>query len=247
MKILFSFKFLLIYIQILLIISCIEIKGGDKVGIFSKLFNEKLFKKNISVKDEDKFYEEKEKGLENILGKPEGLVGHAIIPFDVGGAVDMYYYSNHIEGTAFVTMELIKPDGTGPKPNRNGTFELIAFTKEKINDFENKDLPFNKIERRFCGIFTSIGNYSFQAKLEPGETCEIPNEKGNIYMVFDEYKPDGKDFLIGNKKHGLLLIIEIFKDELDFARENGSKQLIQKLKEKNIYPYSDMNRESVLK
>ena len=31
-----------------------------------------------------------------MLGKMEGLIGHAIIPFYIGGTVDMYYFSNHI-------------------------------------------------------------------------------------------------------------------------------------------------------
>lgn len=47
-----------------------------------------------------------------------GIVGHAIIPFSIGGAVDMYYFTDHIKGTGFATMELLNPDGNGPKPNK---------------------------------------------------------------------------------------------------------------------------------
>jgi hypothetical protein len=47
-----------------------------------------------------------------------GFVGHAIIPFQIGGAVDMYYFPNGIPGTGFATVELIEPDGSGPKPHR---------------------------------------------------------------------------------------------------------------------------------
>ncbi len=41
------------------------------------------------------------------------MVGHAIIPFTISGAVDMYYLPNHIKGTRIVTMELLNPDGNG--------------------------------------------------------------------------------------------------------------------------------------
>ena len=44
-------------------------------------------------------YELKEIGLENVLGKMHEVVGHAIIPFSIGGAVDMYYFSTELEHT----------------------------------------------------------------------------------------------------------------------------------------------------
>ena len=78
-------------------------------------------------------YELKVQGLENVLGKMHNMVGHAIIPFGVGGSVDMYYFLNHIQGTSFATMELLDPEGNGPKPNRIGTYELVAFTKQPYN------------------------------------------------------------------------------------------------------------------
>jgi len=84
--------------------------------------------------------------------------------------------------------------------------------------------------------------------LEPGETIEIPTEDGaNKCFVLDEYKPGNVGFKIGNEKHGLLLVIEIFHDEMEYAMENGSSSLIAKLKSKGHYPYSDLNRQSVLK
>lgn len=197
----------------------------------------------------EKDYELKSQGLERVLGKPDSIVGHAIIPFEIGGTVDMYYYPNGIKGTGFATMELIQPDGSGPVPNRNGTYELVAFTKLKYVTDTTHTSAFNLIERRMCGIFTTIGSYSLETKLEPGETMEIPGGDGEseTCIVFDEYRPDNKDFLIGDRKHGLLLVIEVFRDEMEYAMENGSAQLLTRLKEKGHYPYSDLDRESVLK
>lgn len=174
------------------------------------------------------------------------MVGHAIIPFAVGGAVDMYYFPNHIQGTGFATMELLDPDGNGPKPNRLGTYELVAFTKETYNESEETETAFNLIERRICGIFTTIGNYSFEAVLNPNETCEIPSdEEENKCLVFDNYQPDNKEFKIGDRKHHLLLCLEIFRSEMGFARQNGGEELLDKLKVAGHYPYSDLNREPV--
>jgi hypothetical protein len=84
-------------------------------------------------------YNLKQQAIETILGSSADVIGHAIIPFRVIagmtlGAVDMHYFPNHVEGTGFTTMELIQTDGTGPVPNTNGTYELIAFTKQPFND-----------------------------------------------------------------------------------------------------------------
>jgi hypothetical protein len=192
-------------------------------------------------------YELKSQGLENLLGKMDGLVGHAIIPFAVGGAVDMYYFPNHIKGTGFATMELIRPDGNGPKPNSFGTYELVAFTRlpysMQVYSVQKGDTPFSKIERRICGIFTKIGFYSFEAVLKPGDTCEVPqNDEENTCIVFYNYTPDGKNFKIGEKEHHLLLCIELFKSEMDYARENGSQNLLELFKNAGYFPYSDMDR-----
>lgn len=201
----------------------------------------------FSVEEFDEHYDLKKIALEVVLGEMYPMVGHAIIPFQVGGAVDMYYFTNHIPGTAFATMELIQPDGSGPRPNEYGTYELLAFTKYAYDAHKEGEprTEFEKIERRVCGIFTAIGFYSFEATLKPGETCQLPNDKP-IYLVFDRYQPNNVDFKIGSKKHHLLLCIEVYENEMNFSRENGSTELFKKLKEKGFYPYSDMDREPVV-
>ena len=236
-------------LTILTITSCSNQIGQNDMNIFKKIFGKKEIKKEFTQEEYDKDYELKMAGLEYVLGKSHNLVGHAIIPFEIGGAVDMYYFPNGIKGTGFATMELLKPDGTGTIANRLGTYELVAFTKlEYVQDTVETN-PFNLIERRICGILTGIGSYSFEAKLEPLETCEMPRneEEVNLCLIFDEYKLDGKEFRVGNRKHGLLLIIEVHRNEMEFAMNNGTGKLIEKLKEKGYYPYSDLDRESVIK
>lgn len=218
------------------------------MNVFKKFFGKKEVKKEFTQEGYDRDYELKMDGLEYVLGKSHNIVGHAIIPFEIGGAVDMYYFTNGIKGTGFATMELLQLDGTGPIPNQNGTYELVAFTKLNYDQDTAEKTPFNLIERRICGILTGIGFYSFEAKLEPLDTCEMPRDEGeeNLCLIFDEYKPNGKEFKVGNRKHGLLLIMEVHRNEMEFAMSNGTRILIDKLKEKGYYPYSDLDRESVI-
>lgn len=219
------------------------------MNFFKRLFGgkETLVEKEFSEEEYEKDYDLKSKGLEEVLGKMHPLVGHAIIPFAVGGAVDMYYFPNHIKGTGFATMELLDPDGKGPKKNRLGTYELVAFTKYDYNTSDEVKTQFNQIERQACGFLTAIGTYSPHAVLNPKETIEIPGEenKENTCLVFDNYNPDGKEFRIGNRKHHLLLCIQIFRSEMEFARTNGSDELFGLLKKNGHYPYSDLDRASV--
>lgn len=231
----------------------VEISGGEEEQIVSSESEETESdadgKKKFTDEDYQQHFIAKRGALEKILGKMHDTVGHSFFAFQVGGPVDMYYFPKAIEGTALVTMELIEPDGSGPLPNRLGTYELIAFTKHKIEEKnESKSIAFNKIEERICHIFTMVGDNSFQRKIEPQDTGEIPpqDEGENICVVFDEYKKKGIDFKINNKKHGLLLCIEVFRQEMVYAIEEGSNKLLEKLKEKGYYPYSDLDREPVV-
>jgi hypothetical protein len=242
-------KRILYLLGLLIIFSCSNNTKQESMGFFQKLFGKKETPKEFTQEEWDEDYENKQAGLEKVLGKMHDMVGHAIIPFEVGGTVDMYYFPNGISGTGFATMELLNPDGNGPIPNRLGTYELVSFTKEPFSSNEGEQVPFNKIERRLCGIMTTIGAYSTQARLGPNETAELPGKEGqpNLCVLFDEYKPSGIEFRIGERKHGLLLVMEIFREEMEYAMEYGSEMLIEKLKLKGHYPYSDLNRESVVK
>lgn len=199
----------------------------------------------------DRYYELKQAALERVLGPMHDMVGHAIIPFGIGGTIDMYYFPNGIDGTGFATMELIEPDGSGPKPNKIGTYELVSFTKHNIAQnsgvLKAEGSPYNQIERRMCGIMTTVAYYSYEAVLNPSETAEVPFEenKPNVCLIFDEYKPSGKEFEIDGQRHCLLLCMEIFKSEMEYAMKHGSAGLLKALKEKGYYPYSDLDRKPV--
>ncbi|CAM4277868.1 suppressor of fused domain protein [Flavobacterium terrigena] len=67
----------------------------------------------------------------------------------------------------------------------------------------------------------------------------------NNCLILDNYKPENKEFKIGDRSHHLLLCIEVFRSEMEFARKNGSAKLIELLKEKGFYPYSDLDRTPV--
>ena len=152
--------------------------------------------------------------------------------------MDMYYFPNGIPGTGFATMELVQPDGSGPR-NRVGTYELVAFTRYNMPPLEDRsdDHPFNRMERRIRSTFTAIGFYSHDAVLDPGDTCEVPGKEGeqNKCLIFDEYAPDGKSFEIDGTKHCLLLCLEVFRSEMEYAMKHGGAAVLKELKDEGHY------------
>jgi len=206
------------------------------IGLLSSHF---AFSQNINFETDEEYYSAKEKSFSIILGDMYELVYHAIIPFDVGGSVDMYLFPQ-TTGVAMVTMELLRKDGDIPLRSRIGTYEFIAFSKYDVASNEAKAIIY-----KMNNIFTVLGNYSTEAVLNPFETCEIPTENENICIIFDEY-PTNNQFNFDGKKHGLLLIIEVFQDEMNFAMKYGTRNLLRLLKEKGFYPFSDLDRESVI-
>ncbi len=190
-------------------------------------------------------YNLKQQALESIIGPSAGVIGHAMIPFRVIagmtiGQVDMHYFPNHIVGTGFTTMELIQPDGTGVKPNKKGTYELVAFTKQPFNDInQDPPTPFNVMERRICENFTQIAGAAQEKEFNPYEICGIKGSDGQTrYIIFDVYK----EFKVGKRKHHLLLGMEIFEEELVTVENFGHKGFLEMLKMIKIYPYSDLDR-----
>jgi hypothetical protein len=171
--------------------------------------------------------------IEQILGKPENIVLHSPVPcqlgYDAGGRSDVYLYKNHIDGIIYVTGDLI---GQKQKNSDAGNFEFMIAHKT-----DNEWGP---------NLISNLSYYTLDSSINSGETMNIGKyalpENTVKAIIFDKYAT----FRIGVKKYGLMLIIGITEDELEWAKRNGGAKLIEKLKEKNIYPLTDLKRRSII-
>jgi hypothetical protein len=169
---------------------------------------------------------------------------HAIIGFEVGGALDMYLFSQCVPGaTVIATQELIGRDRKRrPKKNRQGYYELvICLPRGKSPEDESA----MSLIRPLLNI---IAMYSFEAALNPGETAEVPAGDNDelIPVIFDAFEPKGVPFEFEGERFGLLLVIPVHPSELAFARAESSETLIEKLKAADAYPYADFSRPAVV-
>ena len=194
----------------------------------------------------NEWYDKRSELMAQILGPEHNKVLHSVIPFSIGGGLDLYYFPSGIPGTAIATKELSEVPGEGASNAVFDSYELVMFTRHPLSmeDSRDESTPFGSSHRLISGTLNSIARYSAHATLNPGETCQFPAEAevvGGICLIFDAYglKAEHSDF-------GLLTLIQIHPSEMEYARANGGRELIEKLKAAGHYPYSDLERAAVV-
>src|SRR5262245_60785319 len=107
--------------------------------------------------DLEQWWDVRRAALEQVLGRADGTVGHALVPFDfgpdVGGAADVLYFREHLPGVAAVTAELIGRNDQ--RENRLGNYELMICER---ND-----------ARWGTSIISRLAHYTLEGTIEPGE------------------------------------------------------------------------------
>jgi hypothetical protein len=204
--------------------------------------------------DDDKFqqlrawYDRKSSMIEASLGKQHNVVMHAIIAYEVGGALDLYYYPDALPRTAIATKELSQLPDEGPSNSVYDCYELVMFTKHRLNLDQALDetTDFGKAHASIDAILNRVARYSADATLNPHATFEFSDDMervGGKCLIFDGYAShtDGET----GKTFGLLALIEVFRSEMEYARRKGAAKLIKRLKAKGHYPYSDLDRKPV--
>ena len=194
-----------------------------------------------------RWYDRKSRLMEASLGQEHDMVMHALIPYAIGGALDLYYYPHGLPGTAIATKELSDLEHEGVSNDVCGSYELVMFTRHPLDLEAAKDesTPFGRAHANINAILNLIARYSAEAKLNPNETCEFPadmEQVGGKCLIFDGYAAHADE---NGERFGLLAIIEIFRSEMEFARKRGGAKLIGKLKSRGHYPYSDLDRKPV--
>lgn len=197
------------------------------------------------------WYDRKSGLMAELLGPEHDMVGHSVIPYAVGGGLDLYYYLKGIAGTAIATKELCEERGEGSSNDIFDNYELVMFTRHRfsIEDPQSESTPFGTARRTINAILNCMGRYSAEATLNPYETCEFPEEMepvGGRCLIFDAYGDDSWQENEESSEFGLLAIIEIHRSEMEWAQENGGEELLSKLKEAGCYPYSDLDRPAVV-
>lgn len=193
------------------------------------------------------WFDHKSMLMEKSLGKEHDKVLHALLPYSLGGALDLYYYANGVPGTAIATKELSPAANEGPSNDVYRSYELVMFTRHRLNldEAEDERTDFGRAHAAIRAILNDVARYSAQAKLNPNATGEVARDiersRGGC-VIFDGFACYSDDVVDG---FGLLAVIRIPPSEMEYARRHGGGKLIQLLKVRGYYPYSDLDRDPV--
>ncbi len=172
--------------------------------------------------------------MEEAFGKSADVVLHATVPFDfgydAGGRADVVQFRDHIDGTVYVTCELM---GRSEQiANGLGAYELALCHRT------NEDWG--------AAVISALAYYTLDARIDPGQTMDlgasVPKGSRITAFLFDEFAT----IEMMGKRAGVLLCIGITSDELAACRRGQHERVLKALKSKGIYPFTDLGRRSVL-
>jgi len=229
-------------------------QGFALIGLFVMLFGGKLAydlageafirTPSSAPRDDDEAYEDadeerdewwdaRREALASVLGKPDRLEGHAIIPLFLDGQADTLTFRSHVEGVVYTTCDLIGDDRQ--KRTALGNYELMICHRAD-NEWGH-------------GIVSSLARYTQDAYVEPWDTMELQHAapEGSVIVAFlfvpyTRFKVLGQDC-------GILLCLGITSDELEVCRsgKKAKAKLFERLRDCGVFPYTDLERESVLR
>lgn len=172
--------------------------------------------------------------LEALFGPSAEQVSHALVPFyfgyDAGGRADVIRFQNYVGGSVYVTCDLIGCDNQ--IKNSLGNYELAICHRGK--------------EIWGIDIISNLAFYTLDELLEPGDTMDIgqavPKNSSLRGLLFLDF---GR-FSVRDRHAGVLLCIGITADEIAVCRSGGRSTVEAELNAKGVYPYTDLQRKSVL-
>ncbi|QDU32427.1 hypothetical protein KS4_04590 [Poriferisphaera corsica] len=205
--------------------------------------------------DLDAFYHDKIKAMGKLLGHRQPFVFKDLLK---DGKIEVREFEGKLTGTTMATVQMIGPDGSGPLPNKLGTYELVMFTKIKrpegfvirynANDVTEFDRSYFKLYLTLRDIMDKVAKLAKDEVIQPKDALDISCEvTGRTYhCVFDELKFKRNHFEFEGQDHGLLLCVLVFESEYIFAKNNGVRALMNEFKKSEIYPYSTLKRKPVI-
>jgi hypothetical protein len=164
--------------------------------------------------------------LSRVLGADYDNVLHAPHPFSLGGNADVLVFPLHPSGVTYVTAEL-----TG-KPDANyADYELMIC--HRLPDDWGPE------------VISRLAPYTQEAYIGAGESMDIDNaspaDSKIKAFLFDTYAT----FTLFGQPNELRLCIGITKPELEFKLRHGAEPLLERLRRHGVYPFTDLERESV--
>jgi hypothetical protein len=167
-----------------------------------------------------------------VLGEPEDGVFHAPIPFNLGGTADVIVFRQHVDGIVYVTNDLIGDDQQ--IQNEDGWFELMLCLRNE------DDWPAAPT------ILSNLARYTTQARLGRFDTMDFGPALPEGASVSGLYFVPYANLTVRGLPASLLLCFGITDAEMRAVRDGRLDDLVDRLTEEGVYPFTDPFRQSVV-
>ncbi len=192
-----------------------------------------LFTRSRLAEERQRWWDARVTALEQALGKCDGTVYYAPAPMHRQGFADVLRFHNYVDGVAYVTCDLI--GNPRQVPNKWGHYELMICTRS-----ESEWAP---------SFLSRLAQYTHEATLHPGDTMDVgsagPNGSAMAALLFARPDQPADSFAVLGTPANLILCIGITAAEFSACKNFGSGVMLRMLKESEIYPFTDLQRESV--
>ena len=151
----------------------------------------------------------------------------------LGGFADVLAFPQYVPGMTYVTADLTG-EGVGQLPSSFGNYELMVCVREELS--------------RAADLISRLARYTCEAELEAGETMDLPDFfPGSVIkaLLFAHPSDAPVQFEFLGRQYGLLLCLGITAEELAFRHASGFDALLALLRERGVFPYTILHRESV--
>ena len=172
--------------------------------------------------------------LSRIFGKPSETIFTANPPIYRGGGADVVCFPAYSGGVAYVTAGLTGGgDDVEQPPGELGNYELVMCTPQPT--------------RWVPDFLSQFARATLGEVYNPRETMDFPHLESSALeaLLFVDGTPEGVDFEFNGERFGLLLCVGITKAELAACRKQGPQVVIDALRERGIFPWTDPTRYSV--
>lgn len=185
--------------------------------------------------DWERTWNARQEVLESALGPADENVFHALIPLYLGGSADVLSFPSHVRGSTYVTADLVGPISEQLESSL-GQYELMICTREP-QDWAPE-------------LISRLAQYTFEAVLEPLETMDIgpalPEGSTIEALLFTAPQVKENSYRVFGQRFGLLLCLGITASELQACRDGRTLEVLRRLQEGEVFPYTDLARKATL-
>ena len=196
----------------------------------------KLLRTSSAPDDWQRLWDARVAALESALGPCDGTVYNAPAPMHLDGYADVLRFRQYVDGVAYVTCDLIGNEAQ--TPTRFGQYELMLCMRR--GQRETDWAP---------SLLSRLARYSQQAAIHPGDTMDISTaqlrDSRISALLFTQPDPPADYLNVLGRDAGILLCIGITADEFQASKQYGSGVLLRALHESGVFPFTDLDRDSV--